>query len=124
METTQIHRFTALDTINRFIAGCDKAPFTPMDLDIAIILIRESISNGTSTGFVEAVKHLRTVTKVSLPVKWDVGFEYSSGNALCKYIKEENLHNTGTLKDGKGLDLKDADDIVQFVKANIGLLTD
>jgi hypothetical protein len=125
METTQIHRATALDTINSFIAGCEKMPLMPMDLDIVIILIRESISSETgSYGFVQAVKHVRTVTRASHPVKWDVDFEYSSGNALCKYINDHGMQATGTFKESSGLGLKDAVDICRFIKANIDLLTE
>ena len=121
MKTKEIHRATLLDTINRFITSLGKAPLTPIDLDIVIILIRDGVNN---SGFVKAVKHIRTVTITSVPVTWATDFEYSSGNALCKYINEYSLHNTGTITEWRGLGLKDAVDICRFIKANIDLLTD
>jgi hypothetical protein len=128
MNETTKRRATALDTINSFIVSKGKAPLTTMDLSFVINLARLSVLQSDEYAFVKAVNYVRKVTSVSVPVTWDTDIEQHGSNNgvnnLCEYIRTKDLHDTGSFKDGNGLGLKDADDIVQFVKANIGLLTD
>jgi hypothetical protein len=122
MTDTNIRKGVLLDAINDFIVnGCGKRPIVMCELDEVIRLVRQGVGND---GVIAACKLIREVTKVNESILWTTEFVNSDTNGFIKYVLDNGIPYTGTAREGTGITLKEAVDIVRFIKANMHLITE
>lgn len=120
----EIAKDNALKAVNGFILQHKKEEIDEYDFSCIVNIINAGYSaDHYGSPRVAAVKYLRKVTSSVIPIKWSLSYKDADHSRFVAYIEEDDLQETGVMKEDGGLGLKEALDVVKFIEANLAYLT-